>query len=70
VISLDVTSQRVIVGDEEEHLVLVLQPNAICERADVVPQMERASRAIAGENSLFACHTYLRSIAIKKPRAH
>ena len=48
---LEVVGQRLHVGDEHVGVVFVLQPHAIGERADIVSEMQRAGRAVAGENS-------------------
>jgi hypothetical protein len=44
------------VGHQEEALVLVLEPDAVGERAGIVAEMQLTGRPIAGENTgLFLC---------------
>jgi len=47
-----VVRQRLRIGEEQELTMRVLQLDAVLERANVVPQMERTRRAITGENGL------------------
>ena len=49
---LEVIGQRLHVGDQDVGLIFVLQAYAILQRADIVPEVQRAGRTIAGENSL------------------
>ena len=44
--------QRVPVGDEEQALVLVLQLHPVLQHAVVMPEMQRAGRAHAGQDSI------------------
>src|SRR5205823_7095480 len=44
--------QHVIVGDQQERLVLILEPHPVCEGADVVPNVKLARRAVAREDPL------------------
>ena len=48
---LEVVGQRLHVGDQHVGVVFVLQAHAVLQRADVMAEMQRAGRAVAGQNS-------------------
>ncbi len=52
--------RHLVVGDEEEALVLVLQLEPLLERAGIVSEVQRARRPDAGEDALAVGHADLR----------
>src|SRR5207302_5129270 len=43
--------EDVVIGDQEEALVLLLQPQAVLQRSHIVAQVELAGRAVSGEEA-------------------
>ena len=48
---VEVVGQRLHVGQQDVAVVFVLQAHAVGQRADVVPQVQRAGRPVAGQYS-------------------
>jgi len=54
-----VIGQALQVGDQNILLIFMLQGHALAQRTDIMAEMQRAGRTIAGENGDFAVHKRL-----------